>query len=360
MKSKNTPGHSRDDKKKSTFHTVLSFLFAFLLAFALFGLSLIVTSGYILSKGYVNHCLDRSYIDGLMGTIHDDIEDYTLPTGIDLSVTKDLFPREKIEKDMRSYVDSTFKIRESTIDTADQEEQLKQNTLAFLKESGAPTEMVNPKESEKELDQESVDAYNAAVEDTYAAVDEYVSDIVEIYRKDLRITGLDYIVKAGNDYHRYFPFLVVIALLFGALNGFFCVKVHSLPHRGLRYLVYAFTGAALMSFAAPFALLVSGVLNRLTIQPSYFRDFIARYAKGAIWQMLLFAGLWFIIAFVVLAIVSSLRKKSMKRRHEGRHEHKSKEPEIPYEELEGNDSTDSNTADSNTAEDTESVEGTEE
>ena len=347
--SKNTSNHSRNDKKKSAFHTVLSFLFAFLLAFALFAFSLIITVGYSLSRGYVNHCLDRSYVDGLTLTITDDIEDYTLPTGIDLTVTKDLFTQEKIEKDMRSYIESTFKIRQSTIDTTEQEEQLRQNVIAFLKESGSPTEMVNPEESEVELDQESVDAYNAAVEETHAAVEEYVSDIMEIYRKDIRITGLDYIVKTGNDFHKYYPYLIAILVLFALLNGFFCVKVHSLPHRGLRYLVYAFCGGALMSFAAPFALLVSGILNRLTIQPLYFRDFIARYAKGAAWQMILFAGLWFLCAFIVLAIVSSLRKKSMKRRHSGKHHHESEDPKIPYEELEGREAVENTSEESDSA-----------
>lgn len=299
-------------QKSNTLHTVLSFLFSFLLSVTLLLISTVCVVRSTLSEGYTKSCLSSGYYTGLKENVEESAEDYTLPTGIDPSVTENIFDVDSIKNDMESYITGTFKIRQYNIDTSSQEALLRENVIRFLESEGAPTEPVNPEESDIELDEESVSAYNNAVEETNLAVDEYVKEIMSIYQKRIKLPGLDYIVKIGNEYNKYFPFLLVISILLSLLFGFICIKIHRLPHRGLRYMVYAFGGGFLMTFLAPFVVFASRIYNRLNVDPPYFRDFMAAYIKGALAQFMIVSQIWLLVAIVLLVIVAVLRKKSLR------------------------------------------------
>ncbi len=309
--SKEKTTQKRQKKNNSVLHTVLSLLFSFLLALSLMVFSFALVARVTLSETYVKHCLDQSYYNGLFQNLEDEVRDYTIPTGIDVSVVEGVFDKASTQLDVEAYIDGTFKVRQYMVDTSKQEQKLRDNVLEYLKSQDVPTEPVNPAESEEELDEESVNEYNAAVEETNRAVDEYVKDIMEIYRKKVKISAMDYLVKYGNDYQKYFPFVLIISILFAVINGFLCMKVHSLPHRGLRYLVYAFTAGFIMTFAAPFGVFAGGFYNRLNIRPEYFKNFISSFIRGALVEVLVVAAAWLLIALGLLLLTNYFRKKSL-------------------------------------------------
>ena len=312
---------------KRVVRTILSCVFSFMVALSLFFLSTVCIVRIVLSESFLKSCITDSYYTGVKEDVETDAWDYTIPTGIDPSVTEGLFNEAMIRLDLENYISSTFKIRQYTINTSSQEEVLREKVMAFLEAEGTPTETVNPADSEVELDEESVNAYNEAVETMKSAVDDYVNDIMDIYRKRIKITALDYIVKYGNEYSNYFPLLLIISVLFGVLNGFFCMKVHRLPHRGLRYLVYAFSGGFLMTFLAPFIVYLNGFFNRLSITPVYFKEFIVAYVKGTLALFMVISQAWLLIAIILGIIVAVLRKKSLRNhsKSSGRREQENKE-----------------------------------
>ena len=332
--SKTNSKHSRKKTDANRIiRTVLSCLFSFLTALSLLVISTACIARIVLSEDYMKFCMDPSYYEGLKESLDEEIWDYTIPTGIDPEVTEGIFDEATIRSDMEAFIENTFKIRQYTIDTSRQETALKEKVIAFLEAEGTPTEPVNVEDYETELDEDSVKAYNEAVEETNAAVDEYVSEIMEKYCKRIKTTPLDYVVKIGNDFQKYFPFLLIISILLGLINTFLCVKIHRLPHRGLRYLVYAFSGGFLMTFTAPFIVYLNGFYNRLGITPVYFKDFLAAFIKGALALFMITAQIWLLIAIILGIIVAVLRKKSIKNRKEssGRREHKTREADL-YEE----------------------------
>lgn len=328
--------HSGSEKNSSkrVIRTILSCIFSFMVAISLFVLSTVCIGRIVLSESFLQSCITDSYYTGVKEDVETDAWDYTIPTGIDPSVTEGLFNEAMIRLDLESYISSTFKIRQYTINTSSQEEVLREKVMAFLETEGTPTETVNPADSEVELDEESVNAYNEAVEATKSAVDDYVNDIMDIYRKQIKISALDYIVKYGNEYSKYFPLLLVISILFGILNGFFCMKVHRLPHRGLRYLVYAFSGGFLMTFLAPFVVFLNGFYNRLNITPVYFKEFIVAYVKGTLALFMVISQAWLLIAIILGVVVMLLRKKRLKSAESSREKHKAEKLlEEQFEEL---------------------------
>ncbi len=322
-KTPRSKSHSRSSdggKSGKVLRAVLSCIFSFMVALSLFAASTACIVRGVLSEKYTISCIAPSYYDGLKESLEKDAWDYTIPTGIEPSVTKDIFDTATMKSDMENYIGSTFKIRKYTIDTSSQGAVLKERVYDFLKSEGTPTEPVNPADSEVELDEESVKAYNDAVEATNTAVDEYVDEIMELYRKSIKIAALDYIVKVGNEYQKYFPFLMIISVLFGLINGFFCMKVHRLPHRGLRYLVYAFGAGFLMTFTIPFIIYLNGFYNRLNIAPAYFKEFMIAYVKGALAMFMVVSQIWLLIAIILGVLVAILRKKRL--RSEARPEEK--------------------------------------
>ncbi len=324
---------SEKGKSKRVIRAIISCIFSFMLALSLFVFSVVFVVRYALSEKYTISCMDSSYYTELKKDLEEEIWDYTIPTGIDPSVTVDIFATDTIQNDLQAYIGNTFKIRQYTINTSAQETVLRERVYTFLEAEGALTEPVDPEDSETELDEESVKAYNEAVDETNKAVDEYISEIMDLYKKSLKIVGLDYLVKIGNEYQNYFSLLLIISILFGALNTFLCIKVHKLPHRGLRYLVYGFSGGFLMTFVAPFIVYLTGFYNRLIIKPDYFKEFLVAFIKGVLALFMVTAQIWLLIAIILGIIVAVLRKKSIKNRKEssGKREHKTREADL-YEE----------------------------
>ena len=175
--------HSGSEKSSSKRigRTILSCIFSFMVAISLFVFSTVCTVRIVLSESFLESCITDSYYTGVKEDVETDAWDYTIPTGIDPSVTEGLFNEAMIRLDLESYISSTFKIRQYTINTSSQEEVLREKVMAFLETEGTPTETVNPADSEVELDEESVNTYNEAVEATKSAVDDYVNDIMDIY-----------------------------------------------------------------------------------------------------------------------------------------------------------------------------------
>ena len=307
QRTTNKKGGKRSSGK--VLRTILSFLFSFLTALSLLILSVTCVVRIVFSEGYTKSCLAPEFFSGLEEKLIEEAKDYTIPTGLDTSVVDGVFDLSTIKADVEANIDNTFKIRQFNVNTEKQEGVLRANVMNFLESEGVATVPVNPEESEKELDEESVKEYNEAVIETENAVNEYVNEIMDMYSKKIKISALDYLVKLGNDYQKYFPFLMIISVLFGLFNGFLCVKVHKLPHRGLRYLVYAFGGGFIMTFTAPFVLFVNGFYNRLNITPEYFKLFIVTYVKGAIEMLMAVSGIWLLVAIALLPLIYFLRKK---------------------------------------------------
>lgn len=321
-------------KSKRIIRVVLSCIFSFMLALSLFIVSVVFVLRYALSEKYTISCIDSSYYTGLKKELEEDIWDYTIPTGIDPSVTVDIFDTKTIQNDLLAYIRNSFKIRQYTFNTSAQESVLRERVYSFLESEGVQTELVNPESSETELDEESVKAYNAAVNETNKAVDAYVSEIMDYYKKSLKIVGLDYLVKIGNEYQKYLSLLLIISILFGVLNGFLCVKVHKLPHRGIRYLVYGLGGGFLMTFTAPFIVYLTGFYNRLAISPDYFRGFLVAFIKGILALFMVTSQIWLLIAIILGFLVMILRKKRLRSDANSHEKHRvEKQLEEQFEDL---------------------------
>ena len=288
---KRTTRKSRKDSAPSSTKNLASFIFSFLLSLTLVVIGVLVVASHSLSKGYVVSKIDSDYLRMLSENVYNAAVDYTMPTGVDVSVLDGVFTEDRIREDVRSYVENTFDNDEYVVDTTAIYNALKTNVESFLTKEG-----INPA-------------------DEAAAVDEYLTDICNIYKDRVKLPGLNYIPKVSHLASKYFIWALLGAVLFALANAFLCIKLHSYLHRGLRYVVYSFGGAALMTFAAPFVAYLNGFYKNLQISPNYFNHFIVSFIESVFTQLFIWAAIWLVLSFVSMIMVSVLRKRVAKTGH---------------------------------------------
>ena len=216
--------------------------------------------------------------------------DYTMPTGVDVSVLEGVFTEYTIREDVKNYVIHTFDDNSFEVDTTDIHNVLKANVDAFLREQG-----IDPATETK-------------------AVEDYVEEICNIYRDRIKLPGINYLPRFSKLLRSYTLYVVIGAALFALINLFLCVKLHSYLHRGLRYVVYSFSGAALMTFAAPFVAYMNGFYKNLQISPNYFNHFIVTYIESVFGQMFIWAGAFLVLSIISLLVVAAMRKNVARKR----------------------------------------------
>lgn len=290
---KKTTRKSRRNSAPSSTKNLASFIFSFLLSLTLVVVAVFFVANHSLSKKYVVSKIDSDYLRMLSENVYNAAVDYTMPTGVDVSVLDGVFTEDTIREDVKSYVMNAFDDNSYEVDTSKIYASLKENVDAFLREQG-----IDPTTEDK-------------------AVDEYVKAICNIYKDRVKLPGLNYLPRLSNLLRSYFIYVIIAAAIFALVNAFLCVKLHSYLHRGLRYVVYSLSGAALMTFVAPFVAYMNGFYKNLQISPNYFNHFIVTYIESIFGQLFIWAGVFLVLSIISLLVVSTLRKRiaRKKKRH---------------------------------------------
>ncbi len=280
---------SRRKSGPSSTRNMLSYIFSFILAVTLTVIAVVITAGHFLSANYLKKMINSDYVSDLMKEVKNEAVDYTLPTGIDTSVLDDVFTEDRIMEDVKTYIGNSFTSNKYEITTEELAKKLTENTMAYIK------------------------SQNISGEGVDAAVGDYVTAICNIYKKRIKLIGMDYIARVGNMFKRYFAIVLIALVVFAAANIFLCIKLHTHIHRGLRYVAYAFGAAGIMTFAAPMGAIINGFYKRLRITPLYFNHLISEYIGNAMKFMILLSIIWFIIMIADIIYISTLRRRVVRK-----------------------------------------------
>lgn len=266
----------------------VSLLFAFLLSLVLPGITLLAAVWLACFDRdiFYRNMAEVGYYAGVTNEILDLAEDYTLPTGMDLTVLDGILDGEIVSRDVNGYISAAFS---GTVYTPDLESfagTLTDNVHQFFEREGM-------EESDDREEQ----------------VREYVESIEAIYLETVKMPLLDYLMQAKNLYGK------LLAPGFGIL-GFLAVllvililRMHHYLHRGLRYVAYAFGGASLMAGILPAAAYLSGFYYRIHLEPEYFYRFAMQYVDTLLEFCLYMSGLWLAAMISCLALIWTLKRR---------------------------------------------------
>ena len=281
-------------KKKVTFgkvaKTVAVYFLVLILALALFRLTAHLVAWRTLTNNYTVAHIPATYCDKLYEDIQSTLVDYTRPTGLDISVLDGVITKEQVEIDFNSSVRNFHPGDGYTLDTSKLEEKLNLNVTNYL-----------------ESQEVAVD------ENSQAAVDEYVKEIGELYRKSIRLPGLDYLASIGESYASGMLLRIAESVLAAVACAFVITILLKNPTKLLRMYSFATGGVAAMALIGPLVALISGFYKRLGITPDYFNDFMVSYINGILAQLLVTAAFWAVISVVFALLSRKMRKQRLRR-----------------------------------------------
>lgn len=277
--------HYSDSKVRN----LLSYFFAFLLSviFVIITGLMIIRFG-IFSESRFLSVFDQDYYQYTMDVIRTNAEYYTAPTGIDNTVLEDAFNTEEIKADIKGNVHAAFTGGEYTPDTTEITRRLDSNLRAFF----------------------SANQIVPAEGTIQNVIDEFTTDIGEIYSDSVTLPGLESIGLLRARYMRYDK-LALAALLAAALILIITIiRLHHYIHRSLRYIAYAAGGAALMLLIVPCGLYLSKFYVGFNFQPRYFYHFMVCLVVRIL-QALMLGGIFWLVVAALLAVIIFIRRRQL-------------------------------------------------
>ena len=307
--------------------TAAEFFLALLVCLLLFGFTAVLIAKSTLSVNYTISRIPKTYTYRLFNEIDTSVRDYTIPTGLDPSVLEGAVTQEQLDIDFNSCVRNPYPASGFSLDTSGIEEKLNHNVINYLEDKvrkeaeetpdvDAPLAKVPVNGTGEE---ETVEDYSVGIlnedgsvtlhEDTLAAVDEYVHEIGDLYRKNVRLPGLDYLAGIGDEFDSKFIFFLIAPVLAAVICGFLMIRLQMDATKSLRYFSFATGGVAMMNIIGPVFVLIQGFYRRLGITPDYFNEFMVSYINGILLQFLVTAGAWIVITVCLAVLVLRLESK---------------------------------------------------
>ena len=284
--------HGRGQHKSpSKTRDAVSLVFSFFLSLALLSelLCVIAYASVFSKKGFIS-VFDGEYYQYVLDEITKQATYFTAPTGIDASVLNDVFKLEEVRKDVGRCVSEAYDGNAYEPHSKQAEERLARNVTASL--SGS---RVEPGENQEKI------------------VDAYVEDIMEIYRSNIKLPGLDALARVRNKSIQYLIITMGVIASFGVVLAVSILKSHHYVHRGMRYTAYAFGGAALMSILAPAAMRISGFYKGIGLTPRYFYHFGVSFVERVLFLCMIGGIAFLILTLVLIVIINNKRKAIMSK-----------------------------------------------
>lgn len=267
----------------------VSIIFSFLLAVVLTVIGLILVAQAAVREFSVNQVFNAEFMQAARNYIEETVSDYTLPTGIDLEVVDELFTEEKVKEDIRQAVSAAFSGTEFSPDLSGLRGELVRRVTELFLNSGMTGE------------------------DTSEIIETYADEIMDIYKDAFDVPGLSALTEMSRRYGTYLWIALIIAVIFALALIVICLRLHHWPHRGLRYVAYAAGGACLMTLAAPLALYITRLYEKLQITPQYVYICFMNYIRYILILLFVIAAFWLIVTIILAIAVGILRKKAVRR-----------------------------------------------
>ncbi len=266
-------------KVQARVRTGICCILSFLISMFLF-LLLCVTifQSTVLNEGFfLKHLSDTDFYAKLTEEIKQDFVSYGSASGVDAShfdyVFREIIPSTQIQQDVENSVHQVFTGTVQPVDTSYLTENLEQSFFEYAQEQG------------KEIADENAVAYLAETcMDTYS---DYVN--------------LPYAGQVSNLIVQYSPPVQMLSFLLFAVIlvlAVFLFVINRWKHRAIRFYIYAFSGAGLMSLALPIGVLLSNKIDKISLASPSFYDFAVSYLHGIVYTF--FLGALCIAVFVLV------------------------------------------------------------
>lgn len=263
----------KHDATREKYRMVISYVLSFILALFLTLFTVCLTTmNCLFSEGFFCDVMQEDYYRAVLNEIVTEAEDYTIPVGLDMSVLEGVFTINDVRRDINGNITAAFRGYDYQPNLEEANVRLYANAAADITENKVLVE--------------------GSMEDVINA---YIADIDEFYLDKVQIPGMSLIeyarkyVKSGVT-----AALIILFVLSFALTATL-IKLYHYPHQGMRFVVYATGGCAIMMFVVPFHLYLSKVYAHVLVTPEYFYVFVSNYFKQILLSLMKASLLWLLV-----------------------------------------------------------------
>ncbi len=200
---------------------------------------------------------------------------------------QDIFTASDIREDVKKAYYARLGNHSHTPDTSKIRAQLMNNIEQFAKEE----EIEISEEQEK-------------------TIDSFVTVIEKEYTESIEIPFISYYIAFRSMYNRFFIILICVFAVLAIADILLLLKSHKYKHRSVRYITYANLASAILTGGTSLAVFIWGGYKRLNIRPEYFYNLVVDMVNRSLYYFM-YAGIFFIVASVVLILLTVQLKKKV-------------------------------------------------
>ena len=278
-------------KKQHILRQVISSFIAFVMSVLLF----ILTMGACLSvtvfhRDFVLDTLEKAgFYDKTVNTVLDNMK--ALPGGVPAELFDDLIDANLVRKDIINSVTAAFSGDSAyRLDL----QPLKDSLMARFTDYAANNGL-------------------AISEESKANLQTLVDTCADVYRDQVTIPFIDTFGQIRLMFSKGYTVGMVIIVLLCALLALFLMSIRRYKHRGVRFLVYSFSCAALMTAALPAFVLINRAYERIHLSPQYVYDSFVSLVSSSMYAMLIGAAILLLLALALLPVVRLLKKAEIRK-----------------------------------------------
>lgn len=280
--------------KQHVLRTVISSFIAFVLSLLLCALAASTCLSHtIFNAEFVMSRLEKAdFYAKTADTITDNMESLGIPGGIPAEVFDGLVTKDMVEKDIVNGITAAFEGNSSyQLNVSPLKEELNRRFIAYAESQNLT------------ITEEAQEGLDTLVE--YCAAD---------YRQQVTIPFTETFGQIRMMFAKGYNAGVVIVAIICVLLVVFLFSIRRYKHRALRFLVYSFWGAALMTGAFPAYVLIGKTYERIHLSPEHVYNAFVGLINTCISGLLIGCGVLFVIGILLLIGVPLIKKWELKRK----------------------------------------------
>lgn len=267
---------------------ILATIFSFFIAFFLF---LLMFSGFakvtLMSQGYLLNSMNQSdYYGGIAKDINEELKKGAGAAGFEPSIYTDFVSKEEVQELSSTYIQDFFVNNDAKIST----DAFRQRLHDYLIQTAA-----NQGTTLSEADEQGLTTY--------------IDSNVGRYEKYLSFPFLKYIVMGIDMLDTIMNFIIIACVAIVIVAFGFLHLLHLQKNDKAFYMSNTFFSASLLTGVIPIAILVSGLVRKINLQPESYYKFFVNYIQGYVWYLVLASVILFLLGGCIL--VWNKRSKSL-------------------------------------------------
>lgn len=241
----------------------------------------------VFDKGFLTDALNNSnYYRDLCDEITDDLKDIGDASGLDKSFFEGFVNEVFVRQDVQDYINKFYSGDKLKVDNRHFDESLRTALDAYIQNN-------------------RISDYDTS------GINYFVKEATKIYVSNIELKYFDALQALVQKYSSVTLIIIIICLGIAVADCLVIILTNEWKHKAVRYIAYATGSAALFNLIIPGAVLLSGLLKKITIISRSLNDMYMACLNTIFVDMLIISGVLFVFYAALILVHGKIRTKSV-------------------------------------------------